>query len=89
MKAVVTVIGRDKIGIIKGVAGVLSENFVNILEITQTILSENLTMIMIVDLKDIKVSFKELKENLELAAKELDILIKIQHEDIFKSMHEI
>lgn len=89
MKAVITVIGKDKTGIISGVTTVLSENDVNIMDINQTIMQEFFTMIMLVDLKGIKVSFEELKKKLEKKAEELKVTIRIQHEDIFNCMHEV
>lgn len=89
MKAFVTVIGKDKIGIIQVVASVLSQNNVNILDINQTLLQGYFTMIMFVDLARMEIDFKELKNKLELKATEIGVSIRIQHEDIFKSMHEV
>jgi ACT domain-containing protein len=89
MKAVITVIGKDKTGIIFGVTSVLSENDVNIMDINQTIMQEFFTMIMLVDLKGMKVEFEELKKKLEKKAEELKVTIRIQHEDIFNCMHEV
>lgn len=89
MKAFVTVIGQDKIGIIHGVTTVLSENKVNILDINQTILHDFFTMVMFVELSKTEIDFSMLKDKLEIKAKELDVKIRIQHEDIFNSMHKI
>lgn len=89
MKAVITVIGKDKTGIIYGVTSVLAENEVNIMDINQTIMQEFFTMIMLVDLKGMKGDFEDLKKKLEKKAEELQVTIRIQHEDIFKSMHEV
>jgi ACT domain-containing protein len=89
MKAVITVIGKDKTGIISGVTTVLSENDVNIMDINQTIMQEFFTMIMLVDLKGMKVEFEELKKKLEKKAEEINVTIRIQHEDIFNCMHEV
>lgn len=89
MKAFITVFGKDKIGIIHGVTTVLKEYKVNILDINQTLLQENFTMFMLVDLALMPIDFKELKEKLEACGKELGMSIKIQHEDIFRSMHTI
>ncbi|HHY92086.1 MAG TPA: ACT domain-containing protein, partial [Firmicutes bacterium] len=63
-RAIVTVIGQDRVGIIAGVAGVLAENNVNILDISQTVLQEFFTMIMVVDLKGSRVGFSELQARL-------------------------
>jgi ACT domain-containing protein len=89
MKAVVTVIGRDKVGIIAGVSRVLADNNANILDISQTILQEYFTMIMLVDVEHIKVPFNELQQMLNDLGEEMGLSIRIQHEDIFNSMHRI
>lgn len=89
MKAIVTVIGKDKVGIIQGVTSVLSENDINIMDINQTLMQEYFTMIMLVDLSKTAIDFKTIKEKLDKKATELGVSIKIQHQDIFKSMHEI
>ncbi|NLM34981.1 MAG: ACT domain-containing protein [Clostridiales bacterium] len=89
MRAVITVIGKDKKGIIAAVSTELSNCNINILDISQTILQEYFTMIMLVDLKEMNVNFDELTERLEAKGKELGVSIKAQHEDIFNSMHEI
>jgi ACT domain-containing protein len=89
MRAVITVIGKDKKGIIAGVSSELANCDVNILDISQTILQEYFTMIMLVDLSGMSVKFDELNEKLELKSKQLGVSIKAQHEDIFNSMHEI
>lgn len=89
MKAIVTVIGKDKVGIIQGVTSVLSENNINIMDINQTLMQDYFTMIMLVDLEKTKIDFKEIKEKLDKKAAELGVSIKIQHQDIFASMHQI
>lgn len=89
MKAVVTVIGKDKIGIIANVTSVLAENNINILDISQTILQDYFTMIMIVDLEKMQTNFQDIKVKLEEVSQKIGLSIKIQHEDIFNSMHKI
>lgn len=89
MRAVVTVMGTDKTGIIAKTSGLLADNNVNILDITQTILQDIFTMIMIVDIEKCKVGFKELSDMLEGLGKEIGVEIRIQHTDIFNSMHRI
>ncbi|GAB6087431.1 ACT domain-containing protein [Alkaliphilus crotonatoxidans] len=89
MKAFITVIGKDKIGIIYRVTSVLEESQVNILDINQTLLQDYFTMIMLVDLTLMDINFQKLKERLDKAAEEIGVSIKIQHEDIFHSMHKI
>ena len=89
MKAVITVIGDDKIGIIAGIATILSERNINILDIRQTISQEYFTMVMIVDLENAKVSLKELRDTLGDTGRKIGVSITIQHEDIFNAMHKI
>ena len=87
MKAVLTVIGKDKVGIIANVSNLLFEKDANILDISQTIMHEFFTMVMLVDLSHINISSRELTELLITMGKELKVSIKMQHEDVFNSMH--
>ncbi len=89
MRAVVTVIGVDKTGIIAKTSGLLANNDINILDITQTILQDLFTMVMLVDIDKSKIGFGELSKQLEELGVELGVEIRVQHEDIFKSMHRI
>ena len=89
MQAIITVIGTDKMGIIAKVSNVLADNDVNILDISQTILGQYFTMMMLVDLSDSALPLDELKLSLNKIAEELELSIKLQHEDIFRSMHRI
>lgn len=89
MRAFVTVMGKDKIGIIQKVTTVLLENRINILDINQTLIEDYFVMIMLIDLSQMSIEFSSLKEKLDVAGKEIGVYIKIQHEDIFNSMHKI
>ncbi|MFW6006349.1 MAG: ACT domain-containing protein [Bacillota bacterium] len=89
MRAIITVVGADKVGIIAGISGVLAEANVNILDISQTTLQEYFTMMMMVDLSEKNVSLKELKKELKSKGKSLGVSVKLQHEDIFQAMHRI
>ena len=89
MRAIVTVIGKDQVGIIAAVCALLSEHNVNVLDISQTILQEYFTMIMLVDTAQAKVSFAELSKALEAAGNDRNLSIRIQREDIFDAMHRI
>lgn len=89
MRAIVTVIGKDQVGIIAGVCSLLAENDVNILDISQTILQEYFTMIMLVDTAACKVSFDTLSKILKARGEEKTLAIRIQREDIFEAMHRI
>jgi len=89
MKAIITVVGKDRVGIIASVSTLLAEANVNILDISQTILQEYFTMIMLVDLSHTKLSLETLKEKLNKKGEELGVSIRLQHEDIFQAMHRI
>ena len=89
MKAVLTVLGHDRIGIIYQVTGVLAENQVNVLDISQTIMQEVFTMVMIVDLEACPLKFEKLQERLNQLGEEMGMSIRIQHREIFDSMHRI
>ena len=88
-KAIITVVGKDKVGIISGVANLLSDNNVNILDISQTILQDMFTMMMLVDVDGSKYNVGQLGELLGDKGKELGVEIRIQLEEIFESMHRI
>lgn len=88
-RVVVTVVGKDKKGIIAAVSSALAEWEVNILDISQTILQEFFTMIMIVDLAEATVSFSQLREQLGVLGQRYGVVISCQHEEIFQYMHRI
>lgn len=89
MKAIVTVVGEDRKGIIAKVSNVLFENDVNIEDISQTIMQNMFTMIMLVKIPSASVSVQELSEKLGDLAKEMGLSIHVQREEIFTSMHRI
>jgi ACT domain-containing protein len=89
MKAIVTVIGKDKVGITAAVCALLAQNNINILDITQTVLQEYFTMVMLVDTADCTASIGEMADVLEQAGREQGLSIRIQREDIFNAMHRI
>jgi ACT domain-containing protein len=86
MKAFVSILGKDKVGIIFSVTSIFKEANVNVLDVNQTIVGDYFTMIMLVDLDKTLLNFNELKNKLDNTGKELDLSIKIQREDIFTSM---
>ena len=89
MRAVITVIGRDRKGIIAGISTELAEAGINILDISQTTLQEYFAMIMLVDMTDATGAFHEIKEKLDVKGRELGMQIVIQREDIFNAMHQV
>ncbi len=89
MRAVVTVTGKDKKGIIAKVSSFLSEKGVNIEDISQTILGEYFAMIMIVEMSDTKEEIAVLSAQCAELGKQIGMTIYVQHEDIFNAMHSI
>lgn len=89
MRAVLTVVGEDKKGIIGKVSGSLSEFEVNIEEISQTVLQNYFTMMMIVDLSECKLSFADLGSAMKEVGQGFGVAIHVMHEDIFRAMHTV
>lgn len=89
MKAVITVIGKDRVGIIARVSGMLADAEVNVLDISQTIMQDMFTMVMLVDIGASKVAFNVLAEDLDKLGQQLGLSISIQREEVFQSMHRI
>lgn len=89
MRAVVTVIGRDKTGIIAKVSAFLAEKGVNILDISQTILQDYFAMIMLVDLQGATAQLSVLANECEELGKSIGMSIHVQHEDLFNAMHKV
>ena len=89
MKAVITVTGKDAVGIIADVAGVCAQNGANIVDITQTVLSDYFAMIMLADIKGLKIEFSEFVDTLAELGKSKALVINAMHEDIFNTMHHI
>ncbi|OIJ13408.1 hypothetical protein BKP37_10560 [Anaerobacillus alkalilacustris] len=87
-RAVVSVIGKDQVGIIAKVTNVLANNNVNVLDISQTILQDFFTMMMLVDVSEIE-SLEKLQEQFEKINQEMGLKINIQLEDLFKTMHRV
>ena len=89
MKAIVTVVGKDKTGIIAKVSAALYENNVNIEDISQTIMQDMSTMIMLVEFRSAEVSIQDITNKLNEVADEMGMSIHVQREEIFTSMHRI
>lgn len=89
MKAITTVIGKDKAGIIAKVSTAIAECNVNIEDISQTIVQGNFTMIMLCDLANSSLPLKAFQEKLVKLGQEIGVSIHVQHEDIFNAMHKI
>lgn len=89
MRAIVTVIGTDRVGIIASICTLLSKYNVNILDISQTILQNCFTMVMLVDCSGCTISFADLALALKAQGQEMELAVRIQREDIFEAMHRI
>ena len=89
MRAIVTVIGKDRVGIIADVTALLAQYGVNVLDISQTVLQKYITMIMLVDAAQCTVPFADLARTLDEAGTQRGLQIRAQREDIFNAMHRI
>ncbi|MFI3177797.1 MAG: ACT domain-containing protein [Eubacteriales bacterium] len=88
-KTIITVVGKDTVGIIAKVCTYLSNNQVNILDISQTIVQDYFNMMMIVNLEDSLKPFADIASELEQIGEEIGVVIRCQREDIFNKMHRI
>lgn len=88
-KIIITVVGKDTVGIIARVCTYLAEKHVNILDISQTIVQEYFNMMMIADIDKSSVPFGEIAEEMERIGQEIGVVIKCQREEIFTKMHRI
>lgn len=89
MKAVITVLGKDSVGILSKVSTACAEVGANIIEVTQSVLQEMFAMIMLADIENTSVPFDELSEKLDKLGQDNNLKIHVMHEDIFNSMHKI
>ena len=89
MNAIITVVGKDRVGIIAAICVKLAEYNVNVLDISQTIMQNSFTMVMAVDMSLIKVPFADVAKALKELGQEMELAINIQREEIFDAMHTI
>ncbi len=89
MRAVITVIGKDMVGILAKVSTICAEHQVNVLEVTQSILQDMFAMIMMVDIEKSDVPFEQFADELTALGESMGLSIHTMHEDIFNSMHQI
>ncbi len=89
MNAIITVVGKDKVGIMAGVCVALQKINVNILDISQTVMQDMFTMNMLVDVAKANVAYPEIVDALNAEGERLGVSIRIQREDIFNAMHRI
>lgn len=88
-KTIITVVGKDTVGIIAKVCTYLAENSINILDISQTIVSGYFNMMMVVDREGASKSFQDIADELDKIGAQIGVVIKCQREDIFDMMHRI
>ena len=89
MKAIVTVVGKDRVGIIAGVCTALAKYNINVLDISQTVMQGYFTMMMATDVSTSSIPMAQLAAELENIGKDMGLSIRIQREDIFEAMHRI
>ncbi len=89
MKAIVTVVGKDRVGIIAGVCAALADFNVNVLDISQTVMQGYFTMMMVTEVSACNVPLGELVTRMDEIGKEMGLSIRVQREDIFEAMHRI
>lgn len=89
MKTVVSVIGKDAVGIIADVSAVCSECNANIVDITQSVLQDMFVMVMLTEINDINCSFTDYSDKMKKLGEKRNIDIRVMHEDVFNSMHRI
>jgi len=89
MKAVITVVGKDTVGILATVSTECAKHNANIIDVSQTIMQDIFCMIMMCEVNDINIQFKDFVEAIKLCGKDKGLSIHVMHEDIFNSMHRI
>ena len=89
MKAFITVIGKDSVGILAKVSEACSKADVNIVEVTQSVLQDMFAMIMLVEIDKSNIGFEQLRTNLKAVGESTNTKVHVMHEDIFNSMHRI
>lgn len=89
MRAVISVIGKDSVGILARVSNTCSENSANIIDVTQSVLRDMFVMVMLVELTESEDGLMRLRSAMDSIARELGMEIHVMHEDIFNSMHRI
>jgi len=89
MNAIVTVVGKDRVGIIAGVSSAMAGLNINILDISQTIMDNYFTMIMMVDITDASKDITEIRNKLDQTGEKFNVTINLQHKDVYEAMHRI
>lgn len=89
MKAVITVVGKDMVGILAKVSGECAKFNANVIEVTQSVLQNMFAMVMLVDITSLSTEMADFSNQMDKMGKELGLSVHVMHEDIFDSMHRI
>lgn len=89
MRAIITVVGKDAVGILTKVSGICSEYNANVIEVTQSVLQDMFAMIMLVDISKLSIEFGALSDKMTAAGDEMGLKIHTMHESVFNCMHHI
>lgn len=89
MKAVITVIGKDTVGILAGISSECAKNGANVVEVTQSVMQDMFAMIMMVDITNCTVPFKSLSENLKKIGNDYGVMVHVTHEELFNTMYRV
>ncbi len=89
MKAVISVIGKDAVGILAKVSGICAEYNANVTEVTQSVLQDVFAMVMLVDITKLTIPLSQLSDTMSEMGKQMGLSIYVMHEDIFNTMHHI
>ncbi|MEG0979172.1 MAG: ACT domain-containing protein [Oscillospiraceae bacterium] len=89
MRSVITVVGKDMVGILAKISTLCAENGVNVIEVSQSILQDMFCMIMLVDVSNCSMPFGQFADNLSKMGDDMNLSVHAMHEDIFNSMHKI
>lgn len=89
MKAIITVVGQDTVGILAAVSGICAEHNANVIEVTQSVLQEMFVMVMLVNIDGLSGGINGLAQSMDRLGEEKGLKIHVMHEDIFNSMHRI
>ena len=89
MNAIITVIGRDRVGILAKISGVCAENSANVIDVNQTVMQNYFAMTMLVEIANLNCDFGDFAEKVAQAGRQIGTKVHVMHEDIFNSMHRI
>ena len=89
MRAIISVVGKDTVGILAKVSSLCAASQVNVVDVTQTILQDMFVMVMMADISKMTVTFSDFSDEVTGYGKEAGLVIHVMHEDIFNSMHKI